>query len=674
MTIRQYALGVVVSAGVTITGVLWYANRMPYIAGEDITACVAAAVERKWVTDWSTPAYTTTVFRKASDLVLAADLLRKAVTNASVVYLDPGTWSDGGLDMAVSHTWDGLSYAIVNQNDGVPYNKRTISLATPVSTFMNGIALSDRIIPYTYSTNTVIVTNQVPVVRTNLYIVSQTNTVNPDWAVTDRPTGTVFTYLTAGQNHPLGYQVNYNGYYSGVEPQYTSSGGWTPIRLDIWSKGKWATAFYPGPKYWGTADGSLVGTYRRLGGTYPGEVVIDYHSSYVLNPPLITTTNYIVTRYGGTNLFLYAHGQPGDVAPDVAKITPLLGNTNSWWAYKGFNEPYAMNQIETNGRPLYFITTNGLNQLRKLATNMVRTVQFDFPCSNNVVTWRADYDPVVTSYSGNSNGYDTLWTSAVSAMHSAGGTNYTEVKPSLQNHVTDYNANMRIIFQSNPTNWEHVAGMDIINRRFEYTVPTIPIEAYTNGYVKRMRVYVQYEVTGAISMPSVSWMKTLLRTVYDGWNGGYTVTDEFLTKTDENVADRFGWEYTFGGTPSFDVLTNINEDVWLSVHSLATNRIWVLAADVTSPITPPAFTLGPSDLVAETYTYPQPDYGANFYRTWYGYSPMGLRYKTYYTSIVHSALVIDWDFKIFNTTDYVPEAYTPAWVTNGTPPWVTNSP
>jgi hypothetical protein len=635
-------MGVVVSAGVTITGVLWYQNRMPYIAGEDITACVAAAVERKWVTDWITPSYTTTVFRKASDLVLAADLMRKAITNANVIYLDPRTWDEvSGLDMAVSHTWSGLPYSIGNQE-----YFRSITLATPLSTFMNGIALADKVTPYSITTNIVEVLHQ------NLVIVSQTPTTYPDWPSTGRTNGTIFTY----QINPVWGMGEYTD----------GNANWQPIWYNEWVSDLWSTYSISGENVWVNYSGSVTGDYSS--GYYydEGIVTIGYHNSY---SPSTYTTNYVVIN-ASTNLPLYAHGKPGDKMPDVEKIKPLIGNTNSWWAYKGFNEPYAMNQVETNGRPLYFITTNGLNQLRKLATNMVRTVDFDFPCSNNAVTWSTAASPIVQWYSNTSNDLDTVWSSAVTAMQSGVAvTNYTEVKTTLLGHITDYDASTFLLTgYMYGTNYNHFAYVGISNRRFEYTMPTIPVLAYTNGYIKRMRVYVQYEVTGPQYMTSLYNLRYYLRYVHNT-PPLYTPTEGFATKTDENVADRLGWDYTFGtGTPSLDVPTNITDDISFDVSALATNRVWVLVADVNNPTTPPSFSLGPSDLVSAAYTYPEPNYGYNWdFAVQY-------RAKRYYTYIVHSALVIDWDFKIFGDTEYVPEAYKPAWTTNNIPPWSTNSP
>jgi hypothetical protein len=643
MTVRQYALGVVVSAGVTISGVLWYQNRMPYIAGEDITACVAAAVERKWVTDWITPAYTTTVFRKASDLILAADLMRKAITNANVIYLDAGTWADGGLDMAVSHTWSGS-----------PYNTNTVGTAfleAPVSTFMNGIALADKVTPYSITTNIVEVLHQ------NLVIVSQTPTTYPDWPSTGRTNGTIFTY----QINPVWGMGEYTD----------GNANWQPIWFNEWASDLWSTWHEGTETIWANNSGDVIGDYFNYSYFDEGVVTIGYHNSY---SPSTYTTNYVVIN-ASTNLPLYAHGQPDDKMPDVEKIKPLIGNTNSWWAYKGFNEPYTMNQVETNGRPLYFITTNGLNQLRKLATNMVRTVQFDFPCSNRAVTAQiiglGMWNAIHIDYSSTFDDFDALWANAVTAINSGVGLSIiTNTLTTLKGTTTGYAANMHIRAEDEFgvifTNYQHLAGLSFSNRRFEFTIPSIPVVAYTNGYISRMRVYVQYEVTGEMGLPSKDQM---LRMDGGWWN--LPVTYSYLkTKTDENLEDRFGWDYTFGGgTPSFDVPADeSDDDAQYNVYSLATNRVWVLVADVASPTNPPSFTLGPSDLVSASYTYPQPKYGLS------STNSHGVRFKGYAASIAHSALVIDWDFKIFGDTDYVPEAYKPAWTTNNIPPWSTNSP
>lgn len=638
MTVRQYALGVVVSVGVAVTGVLWYQNRMPYIAGEDVTACVAAAVERQWVTDWITPSYTTTVFRKASDLVLAADLMRKAVTNGNVIYLDANTWADGGLDMKVSHAWSGSPWST---------NGGTASLATPVSTFINGIALADEITPYSITTNIVEVKHQ------NIYIVSQTSTTYPNWPSTGRTNGTIFTY----QINPV---WGMGEYVDGTE----SGTGWQPIWFNEWVSDLWSTYDHSSENVWVNYSGDVVGDYFSWYYYDVGVVTIAYHNSY---SPSTYVTNYIIVN-SSTNMPLYAHGQPNDAKPDVTAFKSLIGGTNSWWAYNGFNEPYNMNQVETNGRPIYTITTNGLSQLRKIATNMVRTVDFDFACSNNAVTATIHgsgmWDAIYTDYSSSWEDFDALWVNAVTAINNGVGLSFSTNKlTTLQTTTTGYTANMHIRrtdeFDVTFTNYQHLAGLSFSNRRFEYTIPSIPVEAYTNGYIKRMRVYVQYEVTGGMHLPSKD---TMLRMDGGWWN--IPVTYSHVSRTDENVEDRFGWDYTFGdGTPSFDMPADMNDDVEVCVYSLATNRVWVLVADVAAPTTPPAFTLGPSDLVSSSYTYPQPEYGLSSIGGFLTSDDHGVRFKGYSASIVHSALVVDWDFKLFGA-NYTPASYSPPWVTN----------
>jgi hypothetical protein len=113
MTLRQYALGVVISSTCIIGGVLWYDRANPDIRAEDIAACIGAGAERKWVTDWlpSTNIVTSTI--KSSDILKACSLLRDAITHANVIYLDAGTWSDDGLDMNYSPTFTNSSWAFV---------------------------------------------------------------------------------------------------------------------------------------------------------------------------------------------------------------------------------------------------------------------------------------------------------------------------------------------------------------------------------------------------------------------------------------------------------------------------------------------------------------------------------------------------------------------------------
>ena len=259
--------------------------------------------------------------------------------------------------------------------------------------------------------------------------------------------------------------------------------------------------------------------------------------------------------------------------------------------------------------------------------------------------------------------FDPLWDDAVAAINSGVGlTISTNILPDLQNTTTEYDANMHIRrtdeFEVRFTNYQHLAGINFSNRRFEFSVP-VTAGAYSMGLVRRMRVYVQYEVTGELDALA---QNLLLRMDGGGWNS--PVTYSHLTKTDENLEDRFGWDYTFGdGTPSLDAPTNMNEDVTVRVYPLATNRVWVLIADVESPTNPPVFVLGPSDLVSESYTYPQPEYGLSTISGYFTYEDHGVRLKTYKAFIAHSALVIDWNFKVFGSTPYVPiETNKPGWI------------
>jgi hypothetical protein len=82
--------------------------------------------------------------------------------------------------------------------------------------------------------------------------------------------------------------------------------------------------------------------------------------------------------------------------------------------------------------------------------------------------------------------------------------------------------------------------------------------------------------------------------------------------------------------------------------------------DVANPVTNPVITIGPDDLIDSSYfstTPPQTYYDLVY--------PLGqANYDRYCeTRITHSALVIDWNFKLFGSTPYTPiETNRPAWI------------
>jgi hypothetical protein len=156
----------------------------------------------------------------------------------------------------------------------------------------------------------------------------------------------------------------------------------------------------------------------------------------------------------------------------------------------------------------------------------------------------------------------------------------------------------------------------------------------------------------------------------------------------ENKGQTYGWGTDFGAVIEDQLPTQVQVWPWAnySGHSgayvevgyLTTNYVWALVYDEASPTNVPVIEIGADPFVDNSYftTEPPP-----LHYTVEGTTPppyvvdtTKVYWRTCETRILHSALVVDWDFKIFNTTDYVPEAYTPAWVTNGIPPWSTNSP
>jgi hypothetical protein len=49
MTSKTYTTGIIVSAALAITGVLWHQTRSPYVAGEDIAAVLADTLDLRQI-------------------------------------------------------------------------------------------------------------------------------------------------------------------------------------------------------------------------------------------------------------------------------------------------------------------------------------------------------------------------------------------------------------------------------------------------------------------------------------------------------------------------------------------------------------------------------------------------------------------------------------------------
>jgi hypothetical protein len=600
--------------------VLWYDRVNPDIRAEDVAACIAAGVARKWVTDWATPpTNTVTSTIKASDLVQAATLLRAAIASADVIYLDPGTWSDGGLDMAYGLAFTNQCWSLRTNNPVT--EARWIELKSPESVFINGIALADKAMPVTVFTNTItLTTNQVYAVHTNLVIVSQTNTF-PDWASYGRTNGTVFVW---------NIDPDFGACYTEAGMNENNS----PIIFD--TVNQWYT--FTGGEQWQPLAGSPVGTYVSPGGR-PGSAEIDWHDSFVV-VPLIITTNITSTTIGGTNVPLYAAlGTP----PDYAAWSGLIGGTNSWWAYAGFGAlPYLLQDVETiSGRGRYTIETKNLTQIRSLATNMFRTVDFDFA----VVGTNRSF----SGYTFGTNDYYAEDLDVEKAYHAL---------PALLISVETTNAATGITgvmaFESSAvqtiddTQGEDTIGVVYAFTNRQYTVsPSLPLVAFTNGYIKRMRVYVACESRSpyVYTCATNTGVSTYAQATYG-----------------ENDAQTYGWPVTFGGNPTdalpYQLPPPSNGVNLVDVGYLTTNHVWSLAGDITSPTSMPVFVIGPTNLIDNSYFDAVPP----LCLTQFGEEQHNY-HRNCETRITHSALVIDWDFKLFGSTPYTPiETNRPAWM------------
>jgi hypothetical protein len=158
MTLKRYALGVLVSSTCIISGVLWFDRTNPDIRAEDVAACIAAAVERNYVQTWVTPASNVvTSTMRVSDLGRATQVFRSAIANSDVIYLDAGTWSDDGLDMAWRLTftntpcWQLRTNTIVRL--GTTFYWQDVVMHAHETATLNGIAIADKAQPVAAGTN-----------------------------------------------------------------------------------------------------------------------------------------------------------------------------------------------------------------------------------------------------------------------------------------------------------------------------------------------------------------------------------------------------------------------------------------------------------------------------------------------------------------------------------------
>jgi hypothetical protein len=611
VNVTRYALGVVVSTTCLVTGVLWYDRARPEIRAEDVAACIAAGVERKWVTDWIPSTNTVTSTIKASDLVQAAALLRAAITNTDVIYLDAGTWADGGLDMAYGLAYSNLCYEITTNT----YDHfRTIQLKTPESVLVNGIAIADRNMPITVFTNSVSYE-----VHTNLVIVSQTNTY-PDWVSYGRTNGTVFEWTI-------------DPYYGECYKEAGMPDENYPIYLSY--DDQWVT--YTAYELWQPPAGSPVGTYVSPGGWSTGSVEIAWHN-------VVITTNVTTTTIGGTNMPLYtALGTPSN----IPSWTNLLGGVNSWWEYAGFGAlPYILQDVETiSGRGRHTIETKNLTQIRSLATNMFRTVDFDFAATGTVrvlsgTTWQTnDYWAAGIDQDAAYAALPSLLVYSVSTSAVSGLLGMCAKEDS------------RILtFQSADPLSPVTQGtvFSFTNKQLVVRSATIPDSAFSNAFISRLRVYVAAETKSPY-------------TYVDLISGSYAYRQAVFGENDQQD---YGSGLTFGGYCKpplpFESPYSITSGNDVVIGYLTTNFTWSLVLDVANPATNPVITIGPDALIDSSYfstTPPQTYYDLVY--------PLGttLYERKCETRITHSALVIDWNFKLFGSTPYTPiETNRPAWM------------
>jgi hypothetical protein len=147
----------------------------------------------------------------------------------------------------------------------------------------------------------------------------------------------------------------------------------------------------------------------------------------------------------------------------------------------------------------------------------------------------------------------------------------------------------------------------------------------------------------------------------------------------ENKGQTYGWDINFGATPEDQLPTQIEapEPKAISdahfgyraeVGYLTTNYVWSLVYDGTNPTTNPVITIGADPFVDSSYFSSEPPPLSYTVDDQGPLAGVGDRQRKQYvrlcsTRIIHSALVIDWDFKVFGDEEYVPiETNKPAWI------------
>jgi hypothetical protein len=511
VTTKRYALGVVVSATCLVTGVLWWDRVNQAVRAEDVAACLAAGVERKWVTDWAEPpTNTVTAWARASDLARAAGLLQDALTDADVIYLDAGTWGDetNGMDMRVVYTWDGPIY----QTNTHRYTH--LDLTAPHSALVMGLALADRVVTnggrFGVTTNSGASGTNFP-----LYAFAQVTTnFMEDWPYS-----------------PLTVEV---------EPAYSSftnlTGG-----FNSW----WERAGFGGVPYW-LAD---------------------------------------VERIVSTNAGAFDH--------------------------------WGMSTNDVRGR--YTIETRNLAQLRGLATNMLRTIQFNPTTPGTGYVYTANdglvmAHPVGTIGPGNSSFVDGYFLS-VGILENENGLDYIPFPAFAGGHAVNY-----------------IVGVPLNEGALEL------------GLYRRVRLYAVFQASTPYCIEHTRLS-----------NGTF-----YQTRTDANHANLYGWDVELCPAVSEPWPNPLSpSEVYPSF--LSTNLVWTLVGDVSNPTSMPSFYIGcayTNPFTVDNLRRPEWGYdysdGTNVLQEWFWYEER---------RITHTALVIDWDFKVFGDEEYTPiETNRPAWM------------
>jgi len=538
MTTRTYTTGVIVSAALAITGVLWHQSRHPYVSGEDIASVLADALELRQIPvvqtaftatniipnytfsesryyygneffyegywhygEWrwqeviQKTSFTVTAFRAEESIRDATIRLIEGIGGTKAVgvydplysvgprnFLDPRCPSPGALDLSISPRWGtNALYRFDLAFEGYAISN-IVFTANLLDLDCAGVTLRDRI-----------------VTGTNQY------------GCTPGGTTATSTPLTAGSI--FGGAQNYAAF----------------------------TNRLAGAESWWT---------------YAGISPV----SYLLEP----VEQLLPGAPQAVNLsWTWIDRDSYD-----AGLSPY-----KWWAHY---DPFWIGYLAPHVRRSPFITRDGLDAFRRVLTNMVRTVEFNPVCQAVTTTY---------SYSG------------TNAMTTS--TNTSVASPAtLPTTFFDYGVMTGLLttVAAGRTNDYPINNFSTYWQDIAFTPMSIASNYYASGQVSRVRFYIATEA----STPWY-WYPPIYTVGTSSYLKYTNLLDYVGASLAANQTETYGYPVTHGAIPDvmLPASPGDNPRSWLLrdyVGRFTTNQVWNLLGDSINPISPPTFTLSASSL------------------------------------------------------------------------------